>query len=618
MPTLGGQLSPRPDTGADSRGSSGSPDRPASSARTATPVTPPPEKKSWFSSLRGAAKGSKPAESDELTHEEMQRANAGLRNTKLMTQTGTAGVLKSTAVLDAAGWDRTEEASEENKFVTKKIYEATKANENKKKKRKERWWNKYTDHIQAELRHHKAMVIHGKTEITVNDEETGYQKKVYIYHPRPRLRGFVTHNAFETVMAVLIVANCVIIGWQAELRNPQGGQLLANTIIEHSFTAFFSIELVLRAIVFNWTFWFDTENHLDIFLVAMSVLNTWILKPANIEADFLRKATVLRILRLIRIAKNFKSQFKEMWQLLRGLRDSLETLVWTYVMVNIVLYFFAILATVLFGKMGFFDDDEDASAIVQENFDTVMASMFTLFQIMTLDSWSDIMRPMLAVQGWVVLFFVGFITVACFLLMNLITSVIVHEAFEHGKEDKEEKAKEKEEEKKAAAIELSELFANMDEDGSGAISKVELVRAWKTRKVREKFRKLEIGKKELVILWTALDDGDGELNTQEFLQGMTKLQGEAKAKDILKLYREVRILESSIREITILSDYSKERMINIKAKLRATFRELEATRRTLGRIKETARLASRSQPLTERNPGAGVQNSLAMPEKMTV
>ena len=132
MPTLGGQLSPRPDTGADSRGSSGSPDRPASSARTATPVTPPPEKKSWFSSLRGAAKGSKPAESDELTHEEMQRANAGLRNTKLMTQTGTAGVLKSTAVLDAAGWDRTEEASEENKFVTKKIYEATKANENKK------------------------------------------------------------------------------------------------------------------------------------------------------------------------------------------------------------------------------------------------------------------------------------------------------------------------------------------------------------------------------------------------------------------------------------------------------------------------------------------------------
>jgi len=75
------------------------------------------------------------------------------------------------------------------------------------------------------------------------------------------------------------------------------------------------------------------------------------------------------------------------------------------------------------------------------------------------------------------------------------------------------------------------------------------------------------------------------------------LKGEAKAKDILKLYREVRILESSIKEITILSDYSKDRMSNIRMKLRSTFRELDATRRTLGRVKETARLASKTQPL---------------------
>jgi len=370
------------------------------------------------------------------------------------------------------------------------------------------------------------------------------------------------------------------------------------------------VELVLRAIVFNWSFWCDQENHLDIFLVILSVLNTWILGPAGIEADFLRKASVLRILRLVRIAKSFRRQFKEMWQLLQGIVDSFETLVWTYVMMNVVLYFFAVLATVLFSKMELFDIDEeqkkdaslrrvyeDAKLIIDEKFENVLKSMLTLFQIMTLDSWSDIMRPLMAVHAWCVIFFIVFITVSVFLLMNLITSVIVTQAFENGKADEAEKAADLEAEKERTVKELKDMFTDMDADGGGTLSRDEIAKAWQNRKVRKKFRTMDIGKKDLNILWEALDDGDGELTIEEFTGGMRKLKGEAKAKDILKLYKQVRILESSIREITILSDYSKDRMNNIKMKLRTTFRELDATRRTLSRIKETAKLASRSQPL---------------------
>jgi voltage-gated sodium channel len=229
-------------------------------------------------------------------------------------------------------------------------------------------------------------------------------------HPFPQLRMIVIHPAFEVAMTVLIVTNCIVIGWQAELRNPEGATKVINMIIEHLFTFLFSAELLLRAVVFNWTFWFDRENHLDIFLVTLSVLNSWILGPAGVEADFLRKATVLRILRLVRIARNFKRQFKEMWQLLRGLSDSFETLVWTYVMMLCVLYFFAISATTIFSKMGAFDGDEEAKQIVKDNFDDVLLSMLTLFQIMTLDSWAAIVRPLMAVQVWAPFFFIIFIT----------------------------------------------------------------------------------------------------------------------------------------------------------------------------------------------------------------
>jgi len=528
------------------------------------------------SGLREAAKGSKAPEADRpkvITRQMTQEAMVGMRSGgsgygqgHLANKVGIDGSI----VMQA----------EESQVVMRALYESGKKEEGSWPRRK---FLRTKRHIQLSMRRHHELVYVGFH---------GRQR-----HPWPRLRRIIVHSLFETLMAVLIIANCIIIGWQAELRDPQGITLVINMIIEHLFTFLFTAELVLRAIVFNWTFWFDKENHLDIFLVALSVLNSWILGPAGVEADFLRKATVLRILRLVRIAKSFRRQFKEMWQLLQGIVNSFETLLWTYVMMNTVLYFFAILATVLFAKMGYFDGDAASMAIIEDNFGDVLQSMLTLFQIMTLDSWSELMRPMMAVHVWVVIFFIVFITVSVFLLMNLITSVIVTQAFENGKADQKEKAEELEEKKEKTCKELKGFFEEMDLDGGGTISRDELAKAWKNRRVRQKFRTMDIGKKDLNILWTALDDGDGELTIEEFANGMRKLKGEAKAKDILKLYKQVRILESSIREITILSDYSKDRMNNIKMKLRTTFRELDATRRTLGRIKETARLASRSQAL---------------------
>jgi voltage-gated sodium channel len=451
------------------------------------------------------------------------------------------------------------------------------------------------------------------------------------YHKMPRLRKIVTATWFEFSMTMLIVANCVIIGWQAELRDPKGAVKTVNTVLEHLFTAFFSTELFLRALVYNWTFFFDSENHLDIFLVTLSVLNTWILGPAQVKADFLRKATVLRILRLVRIARSYRRKFKEMWQLLRGLVDSFETLVWTYVMMLCVLYMFGIVATTIFVQMGAFDEDPAADAMVKEYFNDVALSMFTLFQIMTLDSWTGISRPLQKVQFWTNIFFVIFISISVFLLMNLITAVIVDQAFAHGQEDKAEIAAEKEKEREEALKDLREIFKEIDQDGSGFISQGDLQTAWKRPKVRQKFRTMDITKKDLLILWTALDNGGstpsangkrssafggslgyvddgvseashtGELHIDDFTNGMRKLKGEAKAKDILKLYREINVLEEAIRQIDAISEHCMKRMRNIQAKLRSTFSEMDATRRTLRRVSEMAKLAAKSQAFTNKS-----------------
>jgi voltage-gated sodium channel len=431
------------------------------------------------------------------------------------------------------------------------------------------------------------------------------------FHPYPRIRRIVINRYFENAMTLLIIANCVIIGWQAGLpAEPEGTVKLINTIIEQSFTCFFFSELVLRAIAFNWTFFFDNENHLDIFLVTLSVLNTWMLAPMNIKADFLRKASVLRILRLVRVAKAYKTRFKEMWQLLRGIVDSLETLIWTYVMMGCVLYFFGITATIIFTKMGFFDDDEVAKDITVANFNDVLKSMFTLYQFMTLDSWTAISRPLADVHWWSDIFFFIFISVSVFVLMNLITAVIVDKAELAAKDDKAEVLAEKERQKEEAMKELTEIFKDIDEDNSGMIDREELLRARKRQKVRAKFRMMEIGKKDLDQLWDALCGGKQkdkrtgqpkiqEVRINDLVECIQRLKGEAKAKDILKLYREVRILEESIREMEALSDYFQKTARNTKSKLYTTFREMDAVRRTLQRVKDMSRLAVKSQCMSE-------------------
>merc|ERR1719223_1974535 len=139
----------------------------------------------------------------------------------------------------------------------------------------------------------------------------------------------------------------------------------------------------------------------------------------------------------------FSSGFQNMWQLIKGLVDSFETLVWTYVLILSVLWFFGIMGTAIIGQSDALEAaviNETGVPYAREYFEDVQVSMLTLFQVLTLDSWTGIARPLAYVQPWTALFFVVFISVGDFLVMNLVTSVIVEQAFASGRKAKEDLA----------------------------------------------------------------------------------------------------------------------------------------------------------------------------------
>jgi Ca2+-binding EF-hand superfamily protein len=247
-------------------------------------------------------------------------------------------------------------------------------------------------------------------------------------------------------------------------------------------------------------------------------------------------------------------------------------------MIFFILYIFALAATSLIGRS--MDDDEFA----QEMFGTVPLSMFTLFQIMTLDSWTAVVRPIGDKQSWTYVFFLGFIAISVFVLVNLITAVIVENAFESSKADEQDMAVVMQREKEREVEELRDLFLECDQDGSGELTKDEFYEAIAKPKIKQKLNFLEIQTSEVNELWDILDDGDGRLSAEEFTGGLRKLKGESKAKDVMGVLHEVKKMEDGVTRMEDAAYDISENLIDARIGVGRLHDDISAVWRTVKKV----------------------------------
>merc|ERR1719359_666258 len=226
--------------------------------------------------------------------------------------------------------------------------------------------------------------------------------------------------------------------------------------------------------------------------------------------------------------------------MLRGLIECGRTLFWTYVMIAALLFLFSIVGVDFIANHPAFIHDD----AVQDLFGTLPQAMFTLLQVMTLDSWTFICRPMMKKVGWVALFYISLILLIVMVLLNLITAVIVETAFAIVQEDEEAALKEKEKQKEEEIEKFGLMFTEMDTDGSGTSSYEEFITASEMPAVVTKLKALEIERNELGELWDLLDDGGDAVTIDEFCEGLRKVQSEVKAKEIMEYIRKMRQLHT--------------------------------------------------------------------------
>merc|ERR1719221_988283 len=140
---------------------------------------------------------------------------------------------------------------------------------------------------------------------------------------------------------------------------------------------------------------------------------------------------------------------------------------------------------------------------------------------------------------WCWVYFYTYIAVGGLVLMNLVTAIIVENAMANSAHDQEHQMREKEQKRKKEISELANLFYNMDLDGNGTLCWDEFQSSFQDTAMKRKWMMLDFSSEDCRDLFSMLDDGDGEIELEEFFEGLPRIQGQALSKDIFRVQKDL-------------------------------------------------------------------------------
>ncbi|MCW1951892.1 MAG: ion transporter [Octadecabacter sp.] len=227
---------------------------------------------------------------------------------------------------------------------------------------------------------------------------------------REKTAAFIDTPRFRNFIIGVIVFNAVILG----LETSKPLMATAGTLI-HALDLIclyiFVVEIVLKLFARHLRFFRSGWNIFDFFIVGIALV------PAAQSISVLRALRILRVLRIISATPSLR-------RVVEGFLKALPGMGSVFLLMSLIFYIGAVMATKLFGNS------------FPEWFGTLGASGYSLFQIMTLESWSmGIVRPVMEVYEYAWAFFVPFIMVTTFAVVNLLVGLIVNSMSETASEE---------------------------------------------------------------------------------------------------------------------------------------------------------------------------------------
>lgn len=235
---------------------------------------------------------------------------------------------------------------------------------------------------------------------------------------RSQVAAFLDRPAVTRFILAVILFNAVILG--LETSRPvmaAAGDIIL--LLDRLCLAIFIVELALKLFALGGRFFRSGWNIFDLAVVGVALL------PASGGLSVLRALRVLRVLRVISIAPSLRRVVEGFLRALPGMGSVL-------LLTLILFYVSAVMATKLYG------------ASFPDRFGDLGATALTLFQVMTLEGWADaVVRPVMEVYPYSWIFFIGFILVTTFAVINLLVGLVVNAMQEAAEADKPDHAAER-------------------------------------------------------------------------------------------------------------------------------------------------------------------------------
>ncbi|MEE2689226.1 MAG: ion transporter [Pseudomonadota bacterium] len=234
---------------------------------------------------------------------------------------------------------------------------------------------------------------------------------------RVRARRFVDSNFFQRFILIIIMLNAVVLGLETSTAAMEayGSWLIALDTLALSI---FIAEILLKLYAMRLRYFRDPWNIFDFIIIAIALL------PVSEGFSVLRALRVLRAFRLISMVPKMRLVVQAFLKAIPGMGSIM-------LLMMLVFYVFSVMATKLFGT------------VFDEWFGSVGASLYSLFQIMTLESWSmGIVRPVMEQFPLAWAFFIPFILVTTFAVLNLFIAIVVN-SMQEVQEDEEHSQEER-------------------------------------------------------------------------------------------------------------------------------------------------------------------------------
>ncbi|MEM0941647.1 MAG: ion transporter [Bacteroidota bacterium] len=218
---------------------------------------------------------------------------------------------------------------------------------------------------------------------------------------RDRIRQFFESTFFQRFIVSIIIINSVFIGAET---SPLVMKSIGSYIdfFDLLILIFFSLEIILKVIVYRSDFFRSSWDLFDFFIVSISLI------PAAGSFSVFRALRIVRTLRLLKSIPKLRL-------IIESLLKSIPSIGWITVLLSIVYYTFAVIGVNIFG--------ED----YPKYFGDLGKSFFTLFQIMTLESWSSaIARPIMDGVPFAAVYFMSFILIATYTTLNIFIAIVVN------------------------------------------------------------------------------------------------------------------------------------------------------------------------------------------------